>query len=269
MCVCVCVCVWPTGRRGPIDSQPRGLSFYTNVQHVWAVSTILYLCLWSIGGAVLDLDFSIDQLNIQFRVPITLNVNPNPQSYYCKAWYSSEVQATFCCAVRGDTYSPSPHFDPQPHNYHANRHHQCRRFAPMGFQEIMTSLQNGSCAPESVTHARIRFHRRKHKVVHQHAQIRFPSHLRILFLMALISMSPNSDSGEHNAHPKPRPYPSPSSASPNGSHSLQVTHTRACARTQTQTCTYVHNHLSVLAKIQRAAQKRRSGVSQTVPKILL
>ena len=106
----------------------------------------------------------------------------------------------------------------------------------MGFQEIMTSLQNGSCAPESVTHACMRFHRRKHKVVHQHAQIRFPSHLRILFLMALISMSPKSDSGEHNAHPNlaltpPRALPLPMEVI----HCKSRTHARARAHTDTNT----------------------------------
>ena len=56
------------------------------------------------------------------------------------------------------TCTPSPHLDSQPQNYHVNHYHHRRRVATLRSQGFMTSLQNGSCAPESVTHACIPFH---------------------------------------------------------------------------------------------------------------
>ena len=49
---------------------------------------------------------------------------------------------------------------------------------------------------------------RQSKAIHQHKQIRLPSHLRILFLMVLISMVPNSYGGACvNTHANCRPFP--------------------------------------------------------------
>ena len=57
------------------------------------------------------------------------------------------------------TCTPSPHLDSQPQNYHVNHYHHRRRVATLRSQGFMASLLNGSCARESVTYTRIRFHR--------------------------------------------------------------------------------------------------------------
>ena len=50
------------------------------------------------------------------------------------------------------------HPEPQPHNSYLNHHHHLRRVARLRSHDLKISLQNGSCTPESVTHARIPFH---------------------------------------------------------------------------------------------------------------
>ena len=56
---------------------------------------------------------------------------------------------------------------------------------------------------------------RQLKIIHQHAQIRLPSRLWILFLMLFVSMSPNFCRGGAwaNAHSLFRPNPNPNHAS--------------------------------------------------------
>ena len=55
----------------------------------------------------------------------------------------------------------------------------------------------------SPSHAQLRLHKHTSKAIHQHAQICLPSHLRVVFLVLLISVLPNTYSGAC-AHPQSR-----------------------------------------------------------------
>ena len=121
----------------------------------------------------------------------------------------------------------------------------------------MTSLQSGSCACESVTHAYTK-HTRLHRCTrrHQHTQINFSSQRWILCAMLLISILANSCTGASaSAHPRSRLCPLPHlnldpALSPVRSTCLQLnpttlppqSHTTTRARTHTRTQTHVHAH---------------------------
>ena len=70
--------------------------------------------------------------------------------------------------------------------------HCDRRLVPV-MSDYMTLSQSGGYARGSVTHALIRLQVQTRR--HQHAQIHLSSELWILFLMLLVSISPNSCSG--------------------------------------------------------------------------
>ena len=74
--------------------------------------------------------------------------------------------------------------------YHDDRHHRVAR--PRSRDRMTSLLQSDSiCALESVTHALIRLLTQTTRG-HHHAQINLSSQLWVLFLMLLVSMSPNS-----------------------------------------------------------------------------
>ena len=83
--------------------------------------------------------------------------------------------------------------------YPLTSHH---RLARLRSRHCMTSLPSGSCARGSVTHKLIRLPR--YRCIYQHTQTGLSSQLRILLLMLVISMSPNSCSGGACAHAHPK-----------------------------------------------------------------
>ena len=101
------------------------------------------------------------------------------------------------------------------------------------------------------------------RAILKHAQIHLSSHLLIVFLLICINMSPNSCSGAcANAHPQSSPHTNPAECNMNlEPHTIIILF-------------YLSGYFlirlyrsapnsSVLAAIQRRAQKRRCGMSRT------
>ena len=123
-------------------------------------------------------------------------------------------EAASCHAIRGAMYSSG-----SPASFlSSNRQHCHHRIAHLVPRDCLASIQSGSCARGSVTHALIlvRLHRCTHTRRHQHTQNNLSSQLWVLFLMLIISISPNSCSGGacENAHPHSLLYPHTKTVSP-------------------------------------------------------
>ena len=98
---------------------------------------------------------------------------------------------------------------------------------------------------------------------HQHAQIRLPSHLLIVFLLIFINISPNSCSGAcANAHPQSSPHTNPAECNMNLElHTIIISFYLSGYFKIRRYCSAPNS--SVLAAIQRRAQKRRCRMSRT------
>ena len=107
------------------------------------------------------------------------------------------MRRTCCRAVRGDTYSPSPLLNLQPHTFHTNgyHHYHHHRVAPLTSQDFVVSLQNVVYIPESVNLCTATLAQTQSKGIHRHAQTFLRSHLRMMLLVLLISVLPNAYSG--------------------------------------------------------------------------
>ena len=96
-------------------------------------------------------------------------------------------------------------------NCHLNRYHHHRRVAPLSSQ--MTLLQSFGCVRGLVAHPTLHLQKyvytlMQSKAIYRHAQIYLPSHFRVIFLLLLFSISPNSCSGGCTiCNPQSQPYP--------------------------------------------------------------
>ena len=119
-----------------------------------------------------------------------------------------------------------------PHKYYLNR----RGSEVSGLYNATAKWQLRTQASNPCTHTHLQ---RQRKEIHPHEKIRLPSHLRILFAMVLISMSPYSESGMYTCTSQISLLYYPSSAYPNAGKSFTATHT---VYTHTHIHIYTHTH---------------------------